>query len=143
MRKNAKMSLIRTAVSTEVKLSLLWASLMSLYIYNDYFSMYLPGSIEDMSAGRMGPLGDATDTILVLVSLMLAIPALMIFLSAALAPTASRWLNIFFGLAYTVIEALTFFGSALFFQIVVALEIVITVMIVWTALSWPKEPSSR
>lgn len=143
MKKNAKMSLIRTAVSTEIKLSLMWASLMSLYIYNDYFSMYLPGSIEDMSAGRMGPLGEATDAILVSVSLMLAIPALMIFLSAALAPTASRWLNILFGLAYTIIEALTFFGSALFFQIVVALEVVVTAMIVWIALRWPKEQSSR
>ena len=31
-----------------VKLALLWAALMFLYIYNDYFSMYTPGVIENM-----------------------------------------------------------------------------------------------
>ena len=110
-----------------------------LYIYNDYFSMYMPGSIEDMLAGRMGPLGEATETIMVAVSLMLAIPALMIYLSAALPPAASRVLNVILGLAYTFVQILTFFGSALFYQIVVGLEVAVTLLIVWTALTWPKE----
>ena len=35
-------------VPVNIKLALLWASLMFLYIYNDYFSMYLPGVIEKM-----------------------------------------------------------------------------------------------
>jgi hypothetical protein len=34
---------------TGVVLALAWASLMSLYIYNDYFSMYLRGVITNMS----------------------------------------------------------------------------------------------
>jgi hypothetical protein len=124
---------------TSVTLALAWASLMSLFIYNDYFSMYLPGTIRDMSSGRMGPLGPATPGVLVGVSLMLAIPALMIVLSAALPAPASRWLNIVFGLAYTVVEALTFLGPALFYRIVVALEIGLTLFIVWRALRWPKQ----
>lgn len=124
-----------------IKLSLLWASLMFLYIYNDYFSMYLPGTIEGMTTGRMGPLGEATDLILVAVSILLAVPALMIFLSAALPPALSRWLNLLMGLIYTVIEILTFFGSALFYQIVVGLEIAVTMLIVWYAARWPKRAS--
>ena len=115
-----------------VKLALLWASLMFLYIYNDYFSMWLPGYIEKMSAGQIGiPLLAA--------SILLAIPALMIFLSVALPPTISRWLNVLLGLAYTVIEALTFLGSSLFYQIVVGLEIAVTALIVLYALRWPKQ----
>ena len=139
MDNNGKKRLERIKPPTNVKLSLLWTALMFLYIYNDYFSMYMPGSIEDMLAGRMGPLGEATETIMVAVSLMLAIPALMIYLSAALPPAASRVLNIILGLAYTVVQILTFFGSALFYQIVVGLEVAVTLLIVWTALTWPKE----
>jgi len=124
---------------TSVTLALAWTSLMSLFIYNDYFSMYLPGAIRDMSSGRMSPLGPATPGVLVGVSILLAIPALMILLSVALPAPASRWLNIVFGLAYTAVEALTFLGPALFYMIVVALEIGLTLFIVWRALRWPKQ----
>jgi len=129
-------------VPTNIKLSLLWASLMSLYIYNDYFSMFLPGTVEDMLNGRIGPLGEATEPVLVGVSIMLAIPALMIFLSAALPATVSKWLNVAMGVIYTVIQCLTFFGSALFYQIVVVLEIGVTCLIVWYAWRWPRNPAS-
>ena len=124
---------------TCIKLALLWATLMFLFIYNDYFSLYLPGTITSMSAGRMGPLGAARPGILVAVSILLAIPALMIFLSAALPPFASRWLNVLFGSAYTLIQALTFSGSEPFYKIVVVLELMVTVLIVWYALRWPRK----
>ena len=129
--------------STAVRLSLLWAALMSLYIYNDYFSMYLPGTVEDMAAGRIGPLGEATDAVLIGVALMLAIPALMIFLSSLLPPAISRWSNVVFGLVYTLIEVLTFIGSRPFYQMVVAFEILVTVIVIWTALRWPREEASE
>lgn len=127
--------------STPVRLSLLWAALMSLYIYNDYFSMYLPGTVDDMVAGRIGPLGTATDGVLIGVSLMLAIPALMIALSSLVPPAISRWGNIVLGVLYTLIEILTFIGSRPFYQMVVAFEILITGLIVWSAVRWPREES--
>ena len=127
-----------STVSVPLRLSLLWAALMGLYIYNDYFSMYLPGVIEGMAAGTMGPLGPATDTILIAVAILLAIPALMIYLSSALPATVSRWSNIGFGVAYTGVELLTFVGSRPFYQMVVVFEIIVTLLIVWTALRWPR-----
>ncbi len=139
MSKFGKRALQDHPVPVNIKLALLWASLMFLYIYNDYFSMYLPGTIDGMAAGQMGPLGEATELVLVSVSILLAVPALMIFLSAALPPTYSRWLNVFLGLIYTVIEALTLFGTGLFYQIVVVLEITVTSLIVWYAVRWPKQ----
>lgn len=142
MSQNARNALEEFQAPTKIKLSLLWTTLMFLYIYNDYFSLYLPGTVENMSAGRIGPLGQASELVLVAVSILLAIPALMIFLSAALPAMASRWLNILLGFAYTAIEALTFSKSALFYKIVVALEIGITVLIVWYALRWPKRALS-
>ena len=123
---------------TGLAISLLWASLMGLYIYNDYFSLYLPGTIEGMSAGKLGPLGEASAGVLLGVAIVLAVPALMIFLSAALPRLISRWLNVVLGLAYTAIEALTFFGSVPFYQVVVVLEILVTLGIVAYALRWPR-----
>ena len=137
----AKPPLKDSRPSTPVRLSLLWAALMSLYIYNDYFSMYLPGSVEDMAAGRIGPLGVATDGVLIGVSLMLAIPALMIALSSLLPPAISRWSNIVLGILYTLVEILTFIGSRPFYQIVVVFEILVTVIILWSAVRWPREAS--
>ncbi len=63
---------------TKVRLALLWTSLTFLYINNDYFSLYTPGTIADMTAGRLGTLGQASAGVLVGVSMMLAIPALLI-----------------------------------------------------------------
>lgn len=125
-----------------VRLGLLWAALMGLYIYNDYFSMYSPGTIEQMSAGVIGPLGAATDTVLMIVALVLAIPAMMIFLSVFLPTVLSRWSNIIFGVVYTVIEGLTFIGSRPFYQMVVVFEMVVTLLVIWTAwrMRLPRRP---
>lgn len=139
MSTKAKRPLEEFRAPTNVALSLLWTSLMFLYIYNDYFSLYSPHTIEGMMAGRIGPLGPATEPVMIGVSLMLAVPALMIFVSVALAPVLSRWLNVVLGLAYTAIEVMTFIGSRPFYQIVVALEIALTALIVWRALRWPRQ----
>jgi hypothetical protein len=143
MSQAEKQMLETTQMPVRIKLSLLWASLMSLYIYNDYFSMYLPGTIEEMAAGKMGPLGEATEIILVAVAVILAIPAMMIFLSSALPSVVCRWLNVLLGIVYTAIELLTFSGSSLFYQIVVGLEILVTLLIVWYALRWPKQVAAE
>ena len=111
---------------------------MFLYVYNDYFSLYLPGAIASISAGKLGPLGPANDTALLGVSAMLAVPALMICLSILLPRVIAKWANIVFALAYTAIDVATFFGSPLFFQTVVVLETVLTLGIVVLAFSWPK-----
>lgn len=123
---------------TGLALSLLWASLMGLYIYNDYFSLYLPKTLEKMAAGQLA-FGPATPTALLIVSTILAVPAVMIFLSAALPRLISRWLNIVLGLAYTAIEGMTFVGSPLFYQVVVAIEIVVTLLVVVYAARWPRD----
>lgn len=111
---------------------------MFLYIYNDYISMYLPGTIEMMSDGRMGPLGEATSTVLLGVAVLMTIPALMVFLSAGLPAAFSKCLNVGFGAAYTLVNVATFFGSPLFYQFIVSVETVLSIFIVVSALTWPK-----
>ncbi|QIG80576.1 DUF6326 family protein [Stakelama tenebrarum] len=125
-------------IPLRVRIAALWATLMSLYIYNDYFKLYRPGVLGEMAAGRMGPLGPADATVLIIVSVMLAIPACMIALSVLLPPVASRWLSVVVALLYTAIEALAFVGAYPAYQIIVALELLTTLTILWMALRWPR-----
>ena len=122
-----------------VQLSLLWASLMALYIYNDYLVLYVPGMLDMMSAGSMGPLGEATTLTMLLVALIMAIPASMIFLSSTIPARVSRLLNLVIGPIYLVIAGLTLIGSAPFYQLIVAVEIVALLLVIFIALRWPRQ----
>ena len=141
-RKNTA-SLQTFPLSRPLRLSLLWASMMFLYVYNDYIHMYVPGTIDSMIAGRMGPLGAATDTVLLGVAVLMTIPALMVFLSAGAPPVISKWLNVVFGAAYTCVNVATFFGSPLFYQFIVGVETVLSISIVAAAVTWPKAPMTH
>lgn len=44
-------------ISLNIKISMLWASLMFLVIYLDYFHLYMPGKMEDIQTGRVFEFG--------------------------------------------------------------------------------------
>lgn len=125
-------------VPLRVKLSALWAATMFCYIYGDFFGLFSPGTLAAMNAGRMGPLGDATPAVLLGVSVMMAIPSLMVFLSLVLPARIDRWANIALGLAYTAIMGLTMPGAPLFYLFFGVVEIALTLAIAWSAWTWPK-----
>lgn len=139
MNKTSRPPIENFRVPAPVQLSLLWTSLMSLYIYNDYLVMFVPGTIEEMSAGSMGPLGEASDFMMLVVAVIMAIPASMVFLSSILPASASRLSNLIVGPIYCVIAVLTLFGSPLFYQFIVVIEIIATLLIVWIAMRWPRQ----
>ncbi|WP_291208037.1 DUF6326 family protein [Hyphomonas sp.] len=139
MSEKRRRSLQSFQLPRPLRLALLWVTMMFLYIYNDYFSLYLPGDIEEMMAGKIGPLGDATEAVLLGVAILMAIPALMVFASAGLPAVYSKWLNVVFGAAYTCVNIATFFGSPLFYQFTVCLETALSIFIVVSALTWPKD----
>ena len=124
-------------VPVKVKLSALWASVMFCYIYADYFALYTQGKLQAMMRGQIGPLGAATEGVLVGTSVLMAIPALMIFLSVALKPALNRWLNIIFGVLYTLVILLTMWGPA-FFVFYGVVEVTLTGLVVWYAWRWPR-----
>ncbi len=125
-------------IPIRIKLSLLWASLMSLYIYNDYLVLYMPGMIEMMSAGSLGPLGEVTDLKMALVAIVMAIPASMVFLSSILPAGLSRASNLILGPIYLVIACLTLIGSPAFYKLIVGFQIIALALIFWLGLRWPK-----
>ena len=66
-------------LNVKLKLAALWASFMFLYIYVDYFHLYMPGSIEDILAGEVFTF-DISYVFLLIAMTFVIIPALMIFL---------------------------------------------------------------
>lgn len=126
-------------VPTRYKLAAAWASLMSCYIYADYFELYVPGKLQGMLQGNMEPLGAVTQGMLAGTSVMLALPSLMIVLSMVLPAIACRWLNMAVALVYAVIQVLVISGSGWTFYIGLGLlEIALLLFAAWTAWRWPR-----
>lgn len=128
-------------VNTRFKLAALWTSVMFCYLYGDFFSLFVPGRIQRLNDGHSGT-GDTTPVTILCYALMMTIPALMVFLSLALKAAVSKWLNIIFGLAFTLIMGLILFTSfgewMLFYSWMAIVEIVLTLIIVWQAVKWPR-----
>src|SRR6202022_1786061 len=118
--KKARTALDDIRIHVKMKISALWVSVMFCYIYGDYFGLYVPGALQGMLKGKMGPLGFTTQGVLLGTSVMMAIPSIMVFLSLALKPNLNRWVNIIFGVIYTVIILITMWDWAfyIFFGII-------------------------
>jgi hypothetical protein len=126
----------------KLKLAALWTSLMFLYVYGDYFNMYSPGKLAKMAAGDVGPVNTADEPAMLALSMMMAVPALMVALSILLPPVFAKWLNVLLGLTYAAILAVTLSGAPLFYLGYGAIEIPLSLFIAWTALIWPKVDAS-
>lgn len=124
-------------VPIKIKLAALWASVMFCYIYADYFGLFSPGQLAAMNKGQIAPLGRSTDGIMIFVSAMMAIPSLMIFLSAALPARSNRTVNIISGALYSAIIGLTMWSGAhfIFYGVI---ELGLTLLAVFMAWTWPR-----
>ena len=126
----------------KLKLSALWAARMLSGLQGDSTRLHDPvalrGLVEGTSAVRV------TDGLLLLMSLIFAIPILMIILSLTLRDRPNRWANRSIGIVFVVFD-LGFLGLTLFLWQFSAYETfwslmyaVLTALIVWYAWRWPK-----
>jgi len=124
-------------VSLKVKLATLWASLMFLIIYLDYFHLYMPGKIEDIQTGRVFEF-DITQGFLLAALASVTIPALMIFLSVALPAKVNRCINIILAAIYIPYMLFNLAGDAWMHMVFGAVvEIVLFCLIIRYAWKWP------
>lgn len=126
-------------VNVKLKLAALWASFMFLYIYVDYFHLYMPDSIKEILAGKMYVF-DITQVALLVGLASVTIPALMIFLSVALPAKVNRWTNIIVAAVYVPYTLFNLVGVAwihMMFGAVV--EVVLLLLIISYAWKWPKQ----
>ena len=128
-------------VHVKLKLAALWTSVMFCYIYADYFGLYVPGTLQSILDGKMGPLGPTTQGVLLGTSLTLLIPSVMIFLSLVMKPSLNRWVNILFGVIYTLIICITMWAWY-FYILYGVIEITLTGLVVWYAWTWPRQKTT-
>jgi len=126
-------------INIRIKLSALWTSVTFCYLYGDYFELYVPGQVEGLTNG-LNLLNSPVK--LFASSVLLSIPAIMVFLSLILKPKVNRQLNIILGIIFTAIMVLLAFLSLepwrAFYVFLAILESIITSLIVWYAWKWPK-----
>lgn len=126
-------------LNVKLKLAALWASFMFLYIYVDYFHLYMPGSVEDILAGKMFVF-DITQVSLLIGLVSVTIPALMIFLSVALSAKVNRWVNIIIAAVYVPYTLVNLVGEAWIHMVFGAVvEVVLLLIVIWYAWKWPKQ----
>ena len=141
-KKEGPNALTNDRINIKLKLASLWTALMFLYIYADYFRLMTPGKLERMMELQT-PMGPTTPGILVLFSVILMIPALMIFLSVFLRPQVNKWLNIVVAFLYACISILIIVSSIgnewqTFFILFNVMELLVFAIIISQAWKWPR-----
>jgi hypothetical protein len=137
MQKKAKIVLEDIKVSLKLKLAALWASLMFLYIYVDYFHLFMPNEVENILAGRVYKF-DITQGFLLGILIAMAIPALMIFLSVALPAKVNRRANIMVAAVFIPFTLFNLAGEAWMHMVFAAvIEVVLLCLIIRYAWKWP------
>ncbi len=125
-------------IHVKFKISALWVAVMFCYVYGDFFSLFQPGKLAGMLAGKIEPLGPTTQGVLLGTAALMAIPSIMVFLSLVLKPKINRLLNIILGVTYSLVILITMPGAWIFYIFLGVLEVALTGLIVWYAWHWPR-----
>ena len=115
-------------------LSTLWIFVMFCIAYADIIGFIEPGTLENIINGNVG--FELTPAIIVIISLLQAIPIAMILVSRWFRRDVNRWLNIVAGgltLLYVLGGGNCESASYLVF---VSLEVVAMLGIIWLAWNW-------
>jgi len=126
-------------VNIKIKLSAIWSSVMSLYIYCDYFELYTPKKIEGMINGTT-IFGSGDQSALLGLSSIILVTSLMICLSILLPAKINRVLNIVVGLIMTLMQVyVAYIAGWYFYKMYAVVEAMLTLSIVYYVWNWPKE----
>src|SRR4051812_9940159 len=90
-----------------LELAALWTATMFLFAYGDIVTVYRAETVAEILHGKISGI-EVTGAFLLATSVYVATPSVMVFLSLALRPRVSRWMNIAAGAIY----ALTIVASA-------------------------------
>lgn len=133
--KKIKYELEDNRVSLKSKVAALWASLMFLYLYVDYFHLYMPDKIENILNGFVFKF-DITQAFLLTALASMTIPAIMIFLSVALPAKANRMLNITIATIYIPYTLFNLAGEMPWLHMVFAAVVEVTLLCIIIAYAW-------
>lgn len=124
-------------VSLKLKLATLWATLVFIYIYVDYFHLYMPRKIDDILNEKVFAF-DITQGFLLAALVSVTIPALMTFFSVIMPAKVNRWANIIIAAVYIPYTLFNLAGEAWMHMVLGAVvEVVILCLIIRYAWMWP------
>ena len=137
----ASSALKELQIPVQAKLAAAWTSLMFLVIYIDYFHLYQPGAIDEIRGGVIFEFA-ISGTLMSIFFVIIAIPALMILLSAALPARVNRITN--FVAASLCIPLMVFNAAgassdyAFYYALTIGVEVLILAFILRSAWTWPR-----
>jgi hypothetical protein len=124
-------------VNVRIMLAALWTAFMFLYIYVDYFHLYMPGTLNDILSGRVFEF-NISQAFLITALVSVSIPAIMIFLSVGLSAKVSRLVNIIVASIYIPYTLFNLVGEAwIHMYYGAAVEVVILLLVIRYAKKWP------
>lgn len=129
-------------IPVRAKLAAAWTGLMFLYAYVDIIAFFKPGVVAGILAGKVWEF-DVNQTLLTTFLALMAVPILMVVLSATLPARANRTTNLIVAAVQVPYAAFNMVGESwtLFYGLGVALEVVLLVLILWWAWTWPRTAS--
>ena len=129
----------------QAKLAAAWTSFMFLYIYVDYLALYKPGFVDDLLAGIVHEF-DLGPTFVAIALTLMAIPILMILLSATLPARANRTINLVVATLYIPVSVFNAAGEpwsySYFYGLSIGLEVLLLAFILGSAWNWPRRTAS-
>jgi len=122
-------------INVKLKISALWIAVMFCYVYGDYIQIYVPGILAKAMEVKATT---ETQFQFFAVALLMAIPSVMIFFTLVIKPKINRWLNIILSTLYIIMLIATNLTETwMFYLFLTAIEVLISVAIVWYTWNWP------
>lgn len=141
MNSNSKTA--RNPVDVRIIISALWVARMLSSLHGDVVRFFQPGMIEEMIAGTTAV--EVTSELLLIMSILMAVPILMSFLSLTLKEKTNRRVNLITGIFFVAFD-LAYLCGTLFLWSFSAVEtfwavmyLVFVTLVVWYAWKWPKK----
>ncbi|MDN5856953.1 MAG: DUF6326 family protein [Actinomycetia bacterium] len=129
-------------VPVQAKLAAAWTSFMFLYVYVDIIGFYKPGTIDDILVGVVFVF-DITQVWAITVLTLMAVPILMVVLSAMLPARASRITNLVVASLQVPYAMFNVLGGSwtYYYGLGVVLEVIVLAVILRLAWTWPRTPA--
>lgn len=130
----------------QARLAAAWTSFMFLYVYVDILGFYRPGHVDEILAGvvhefQTGP------TFVAMALTALAVPILMVLLSATLPARVNRTVNLVVATLYIPFTIYNVSGEeswdyAYFYGLSIGLEVLLLAFVLRSAWTWPRRTAS-
>jgi len=138
---NATKKTARNLVDVRIILSALWAARMLSSLQGDTTRLFDPVVLEEMIAGTSGI--TVTNELLLVMSIVMAVPIFMSFLSLTLKDKVNRLANLSVGIFFVVWELvflIFFYIQSPAYEIFWGIAyLIFAALVVWYAWKWPKQ----